>query len=125
MTNSGPNSAKSRMYSWVTRREVRPHGKDFTQEFGQWDQAGEGCGAGRLSPQGPVGQVLDAVHHSHRHLFATDRTAQVVREGGRRLPTDATFAMAVEMILALFGKEFERAAKTVRCAAAQGIQTLT
>ena len=77
-------------------------------------------GAGRSLAFGAVGQGFDAVHDAHGDGLATDGAAPVVGLGLLRVPADVTFAVTVEMVFALFGKEFNRAAKGGRIAAFEG-----
>ena len=66
-------------------------------------------GQRRFTPFGAVGQRFNAVHHPHRHLFAADRTTIAMRNTRLRMPANATLAMAVKVIFALFGKKFKGA----------------
>ena len=57
----------------------------------------------------PIGQHFDPVQHANGDPLAAHRTAAVIRQCLARGEPRRTFAVAVEVILALFGKELDRA----------------
>ncbi len=66
-----------------------------------------------------VGQHLDAVLDADRQRLAADRAASTMRQRFLRRQPHLAFAMAVEVVFALVGKELDRAD-----VAAAGLQRL-
>jgi hypothetical protein len=77
--------------------------EEFAEQFGQRDQAGKWVPT-RGVRRPAVGRALDTVQNTDGHLFATDRAAPGMGPGDRGCPTESTAAMAVDVVLAFFGK---------------------
>ncbi len=94
---------------------------DFPQHLRQRHQTGKGVRAGRRSHH-PVSQDLHPVQHADRHRLAAHSAQPVVGDGLRRFPIDLAFAMAVVMVLALFGEKFNRALENSGITRLEGLE---
>ena len=83
---------------------------DLGENLGERDQAlHRARGLRRSCVLGPVREVLDAMHHADRERLAAHRTQAVVRAGLAGGEPDIAVAVPVQVVLALFGKELQRA----------------
>ena len=67
------------------------------------------AGRGRDDLLGAVGEVLDAMHHTDRERLAARRTPAFPLAGFARGEANVAGAVPVQMVLALLGKELQRA----------------
>ena len=83
---------------------------DFGQDLGKRNKAlHRARGLGRGSFLGPVRQILDPVHDPDRQRLAARRAPAFMLAGLAGREADMAVAVSVHMILALFGKELQRA----------------
>ena len=89
---------------------LRADAVDLGEDFGQGNQALHGArGLGRRGLLGAVREVFDAMHHTDRQRLAARRAQAVMRAGLCGGEADPAVAVPVQMVLALLGKELERA----------------
>jgi len=88
--------------SWTDAQRLANH-------LRQRNQAGVREDSCRPAARGPVRQFLHAMHHPDRDFLPTDRAQAAMCDRGLWLPNDATGTVAIEVILALFGEELDRA----------------
>ena len=91
------------------RLALRADLMDLGEDLGQGNQAlHRTCGLGRCDLLPPIREVLDPVHDAHRQRLAAYRASAPMfpRLAGRE--ADVAVAVAVQMVLALFGKELQR-----------------
>ena len=83
---------------------------DLGQDLGQRDQAAHRAGGrGRRNLLGPVREVLDPVHDADGERLPAHRAPPPLPPGLVRREADLAAPVAVQVVLALFGKELERA----------------
>ena len=83
---------------------------DLGQDLGQGNQAAHRAGGpGRRGLLPPVRQILDPVHDADRQRLAAHRAAPPVLPGLAGREADVAMAVPVQVVLALLGKEFQRA----------------
>ena len=88
--------------------------ENLAQRLRQRNETGKGRRRGPSCAGGTVGQLLDPVVYADRHRLAAARATSLVGDGSDRLPADLAFSMAVQVILALFRKEFDSAQELLR-----------
>ena len=89
---------------------LRPDREDLGQDLGQRDQALHRARGRRWRDLlRPVREVLDPVHHPDRQRLPAHRAQALVLAGLVRGEADLAAPVAVQVVLALLGKELERA----------------
>jgi hypothetical protein len=97
----------------ILRRHLfgaRAYAVHLGQDLRQGDEAVKRRDPARPLPHRPVGQRLHPVQHADGDLAAY-RADAAVGQRDRRFPRDAALAVPVQVILALFGEELDRAAE--------------
>ena len=86
-----------------------PGGEELADDLGQLDQAGESRRPGRPETGRAVGQLRDAVQDPDRQRLAALRAPGGQRAGLLGADPDPALAVPVQVVLALFGEELDRA----------------
>ena len=109
--------SETRQQAFVVQRHpfaLGAHPVNLPEDLRQRDQPPGVAGGVRPRPvRCPVRQVLDPVHDPHGQGLAACRAAAVALAGLVRLQADIAVAVAVQMVLALFGKELQGPAVTL------------
>ena len=92
---------------------LRAGAHDLAHDLGQLDQVSEPGRAGRPVPGGPVGQFGHPVQHADGERLAAPRAAGVDAPGLLGFQPDVALAVAVQVVLALFGEELDGARQAV------------
>src|SRR6185436_11997599 len=100
-----PHELRDRLFDAVGLRLRAP---DLRDDLRQRYETAERIGPPAPRLLRPVRQLLDPVHHPDRQRLATGgaEALRLPRLGG--LEAHAAGAMAVQVVLALFGEEFDR-----------------
>jgi len=90
---------------------ARSYAQHFAHNLDQWHQAGKRLGALRPKTRRPIGQRRHPAEHAAGERLSAARAYFVARGGLVGRHHDVAFAVAVGVVLALLGKELERAEK--------------